>query len=182
MKAPQTDRHGGPANGLAGQPASQATQCFSHRHPGHNAKRAIPVGAQRRTGIQDLRDRHGRAAASRCPRFNGHCAYRSAATTLFLIRNPPADHSVGEAGAMILDHCDQSAVENRIPARPDPSAQDPSAHRFQSIQFSTRSPGTRLNSLRLLVTSTRPSALACPAIIMSYGPIGVPWAYNSART
>jgi hypothetical protein len=47
-------------------------------------------------------------------------------------------------------------------------------------QFSRSSPGTRENSFTLLVTSIKPVALACPAIIMSYGPIGCPVRYNSA--
>ena len=36
----------------------------------------------------------------------------------------------------------------------------PIARLTQSIQFSTRNPGTRANSLRLFVTSTSPRALA----------------------
>jgi len=43
-----------------------------------------------------------------------------------------------------------------------------------SIQFSSKSPGTRSNSLRLFVTRVSPCARAWPAIIMSWGPMGRP--------
>ena len=41
-------------------------------------------------------------------------------------------------------------------------------------QFSTRNPGTRENSRRLLVTSIAPRLMACPAMSMSSGPISLP--------
>lgn len=43
-----------------------------------------------------------------------------------------------------------------------------------SAQFSILSSGTRANSRTLFVTKTAPSALACPAISISSGPMGVP--------
>jgi len=49
------------------------------------------------------------------------------------------------------------------------------------VQSSIRRPGTRMNSLRLFVTRMRPFDRACPEIIWSYGPIGVPALANSAR-
>lgn len=41
-------------------------------------------------------------------------------------------------------------------------------------QSSSTSPGIHSNSLVLFVTSTAPAAMACPAIAVSLGPIGVP--------
>ncbi len=49
------------------------------------------------------------------------------------------------------------------------------------IQLSISSPGTRSNSLTLFVINSRADALACPAIIISYGPMGLPILYNEAR-
>jgi hypothetical protein len=40
-------------------------------------------------------------------------------------------------------------------------------------QSSSTNPGTRSNSLTLFVTSTAPTAMACPAIAVSFGPIGM---------
>lgn len=45
--------------------------------------------------------------------------------------------------------------------------------RYLTQSSSTR-PGTRSNSLTLFVTSIAPAAMACPAIAVSFGPIGVP--------
>lgn len=53
---------------------------------------------------------------------------------------------------------------------------------FQHVtQFSRRNPETRSNSLVLLVTRISPDDRACPAIIISYGPMGWPVRYNSLR-
>ena len=44
----------------------------------------------------------------------------------------------------------------------------------QLTQSSSVRPGTRSNSSTLFVTSTAPAAMACPAIAVSFEPIGVP--------
>lgn len=49
-------------------------------------------------------------------------------------------------------------------------------------QFSTRTPGMRMNSFMLFVTTTSPSLRACAPICMSCGPQGVPARSSSART
>ncbi len=46
--------------------------------------------------------------------------------------------------------------------------------RYYFTQSSSTRPGTCSNPLVLFVTSTAPAAMACPAIIVSFGPIGVP--------
>lgn len=49
----------------------------------------------------------------------------------------------------------------------------------QRTQSSSVSPGTRANSRTLFVTSTAPVAMACPAIAVSFGSIGVPASRNA---
>lgn len=56
------------------------------------------------------------------------------------------------------------------------------AHRNRYTQFSTRTPGMRMNSFMLFVTTISPSLRACAPICMSCGPQGVPAPSSSART
>ncbi len=48
-------------------------------------------------------------------------------------------------------------------------------------QSSSTRPGTRSNSLTLFVTRTAPAAIACPAMAVSFGPIGVPARRSATR-
>lgn len=52
---------------------------------------------------------------------------------------------------------------------------------YSAIQFSSSKPGTRWNSLRLLLTSTSPRLRAWPAIYRSLTPMGVPCCSRTAR-
>jgi hypothetical protein len=58
----------------------------------------------------------------------------------------------------------------------------PQGH-YQAVftQFSSSSPGTRSNSATLLVTSTKPSLRACPAMCRSFTPMGWPSFSRAAR-
>lgn len=48
-------------------------------------------------------------------------------------------------------------------------------------QSSSTRPGTRANSRTLFVTRTAPAAMACPAMAVSFGPIGVPARRSATR-
>lgn len=64
-----------------------------------------------------------------------------------------------------------------------PSGHSPSVIlRSHSAQSSSTRPGTRANSLVLFVTRIAPAAMACPAIAVSFGPMGAPAAASAAFT
>ncbi len=57
----------------------------------------------------------------------------------------------------------------------------PACDRYGASQLSRDSPGTRENSRTLSVTTVSPTARACAAINMSFGPIGVPCRSRRSR-